>query len=118
MQRPQWLNTLTVKRSPGPSYPVLPTVDESGQTNVPGLYALGELAGTPLVRLGLNAGHDLVQGLVAELRQGTTREDQVDLLVVGSGVVVEQSQGFDFSFRRQFHRHDVAGMTPVFTISD
>ena len=48
-----------------PSYPSLPEVDSTtGETNVPGIYAAGELAGTPLVKLGLNAGHDLVERLV------------------------------------------------------
>lgn len=69
-----------------PSYPSLPEVSEAnGETNVPGIYAAGELAGTPLVKLGLNAGHDLVMQLAAELKDGQREDDQLDMVIVGSG---------------------------------
>jgi|GEM_PF-2153132 len=72
-----------------PSYPALPEVDDLGQTNVPGIYAAGELAGTPLVKLGLNAGHDLVGRLHRELGGGSESSgengDLLDLVIVGSG---------------------------------
>jgi thioredoxin reductase/Pyruvate/2-oxoacid:ferredoxin oxidoreductase delta subunit len=64
---------------------VLPVVDAHGHTNVPGIYALGELAGTPLVRLGLNAGHDLIEGLATELASETAPPEVLDLVIVGSG---------------------------------
>ncbi len=77
-----------------PSYPTLPEVDTStGETNVPGIYAVGELAGTPLVKLGLNAGHDLVDRLAPDLASGG-QEDQLDLVIVGSG-----SSGFGATLR-------------------
>ncbi len=71
-----------------PSYPTLPEVDEaSGETNVPGIYAAGELAGTPLVKLGLNAGHDLIgrigPGLLASREDET--DDLLDVVIVGTG---------------------------------
>ena len=69
----------------GPSYPTLPVVNDDGETNVPGIYALGELAGTPLVRLGLNAGHDLIQTVATELTGGGAEPDLLDLVIVGSG---------------------------------
>ncbi len=51
-----------------PSYPSLPEVDARGETNVAGIFAVGELAGTPLVKLGLNAGHEVVERLAPELK--------------------------------------------------
>ena len=66
MAKTLWKQLIAPKR-PEASYPVLPVVDDRGETNVPGIYAIGELAGQPLVRLGLNAGHDLVQQLAPEL---------------------------------------------------
>ena len=70
-----------------PSYPALPEVDATGQTNVPGIYAVGEIAGTPLVKLGLNAGHDLVQRIGPELlsTRNAAETDLLDLVIVGSG---------------------------------
>jgi NosR/NirI family nitrous oxide reductase transcriptional regulator len=86
MKLPDVLRPLLTPSRPGPSYPVLPVVDDSGETNVPGLYAVGELAGTPLVRLGLNAGHDLVQRIGPGLLAGSGAEPGVyDLVIIGSG---------------------------------
>ena len=71
-----------------PSYPALPEVDEgTGETNVPGIFAAGELAGTPLVKLGLNAGHDLIGRIGPELlaSRGEQHRDMLDVLIVGSG---------------------------------
>lgn len=71
-----------------PSYPTLPEVDAtSGETNVPGIYAAGELAGTPLVKLGLNAGHDLIARIGPELQadRAEAHNDLLDVVIVGSG---------------------------------
>jgi thioredoxin reductase len=70
-----------------PSYPTLPEVDAStGETNVPGIYAAGELAGTPLVKLGLNAGHDLITRIGAQLQASSSQDaDKLDVVIVGSG---------------------------------
>jgi thioredoxin reductase len=64
----------------------LPLVDEQGETNVRGIHAVGELAGTPLVKLGLNAGHDLVQRIGPALLASRGQDETLfDLLIVGSG---------------------------------
>ncbi len=71
-----------------PSYPTLPEVDEAtGETNVPGIYAAGELAGTPLVKLGLNAGHDLIGRIGPELATSRreTPDDRLDVVIIGAG---------------------------------
>ena len=71
-----------------PSYPTLPEVDEAtGETNVPGIYAAGELAGTPLVKLGLNAGHDLISRIGPELKtsRGEAAGDLLDVVIIGAG---------------------------------
>jgi hypothetical protein len=34
----------------------LPVLNEAGESNVRGLYLAGEIAGTPLIKLGLNRG--------------------------------------------------------------
>ncbi|HJN78118.1 MAG TPA: NAD(P)-binding domain-containing protein [Myxococcota bacterium] len=79
-------HSLFAKRRAEPSYPVLPMVDEDGQTNVPGVFAVGELAGTPLVRLGLNAGHDLVERIGPELARTQGPDPELlDVVIVGSG---------------------------------
>ena len=51
------------RKRPEPSYPRLPEVDATGQTSVRGVYAVGEVAGTPLIKLGMNAGYELVANI-------------------------------------------------------
>lgn len=82
-----FVRRLTAPKRAEPSYPTLPEVHgPTGETNVPGIYAAGELAGIPLVKLGLNAGHDLATRLGAEL-QAEPGDDpnQLDVVIVGSG---------------------------------
>ena len=84
-----WLRGLVQKKRPEPSYPRLPQVDGRGQSSVAGIYLVGELAGTPLIKLGLNAGHDVVDTIAAELPKSAPAADQLDapldLLIVGAG---------------------------------
>jgi thioredoxin reductase/polyferredoxin len=73
---------------PEPSYPKLPLSDERGESSVRGVYLAGEVAGSPLLRLGMNAGVDLVDRLGPELiaeRGELPREGVYDLLIVGAG---------------------------------
>jgi thioredoxin reductase/Pyruvate/2-oxoacid:ferredoxin oxidoreductase delta subunit len=78
--------TLFRPKRPEPSYPRLPQVAADGQTTVPGVYAVGEIAGTPLIKYGLNEGHDLAVRLAAELGpNGSGADDAYDLVIIGGG---------------------------------
>ena len=80
------LRTLFAPRRPEPSYPNLPVVDDRGRTSVDGLYAAGEVAGTPLLRPALNAGRDWVAKHAAELLAGSDLpEGAQHVLIVGAG---------------------------------
>ncbi|MFQ5653247.1 MAG: NAD(P)-binding domain-containing protein [Planctomycetota bacterium] len=75
-----------------PSYPRLPMVKESAESNIPGIFLAGELAGTPLIKLGLNAGHDAVSRIASTLADEGDGGDPpaqdgelLDLVVVGAG---------------------------------
>jgi NosR/NirI family nitrous oxide reductase transcriptional regulator len=79
----------------------LPQVNrETGESNIKGLYIIGEVGGTPLIKLGLNAGHDVIERLfgnekpraklnvetgtlVAERRE--SEDGYLDVLIVGAG---------------------------------
>ncbi|HJP33831.1 MAG TPA: NAD(P)-binding domain-containing protein [Candidatus Latescibacteria bacterium] len=82
--------TLVAPRRPEPSYPVLPAADEQGQSSVGGVYLVGEVAGTPLIKLGLNAGHDMVDRLADAVRSESSGQieatDSADS-DLGDGVV-------------------------------
>ncbi len=66
----------------------LPVTSESGESNVRGLYMVGEIAGTPLIKLGLNRGRAVIDHLVkAELGDNRNLEsdDIFDVLIIGAG---------------------------------
>lgn len=82
----RWVQTLVGPRRPEPSYPPLPAVDEHGESTVPGLYVIGEVGGTPLIKLGLNQGVEVVERLHRELGPPAAEDpDLLDVLVVGAG---------------------------------
>jgi len=76
----------------------LPVTNEAGQSNVQGLYLTGEIAGTPLIKLGLNRGRAVIDHIAkADLKlvpnnnssspaTGEPPNTQVyDVLIVGAG---------------------------------
>ena len=80
----------------------LPVINAVGQSNVRGLYLVGEIAGTPLIKLGLNRGRAVIDHIATvDLRlagpgsaggqpdgwdPAEPREDQwIDVLIVGAG---------------------------------
>lgn len=80
-----FLKPLLAPKTPEPSYPSLPWVAESGESNVPGIYLVGEVAGTPLIKLGLNRGVEVIEKVHAELKDPHPDDDVLDVLIVGAG---------------------------------
>jgi thioredoxin reductase/ferredoxin len=68
---------------------VVPLVDVHFETNVPGLYIVGELGGRGLIKNAVNEGKMAVEHVVEMLPPGAPRadgnHDVVDVAVVGSG---------------------------------
>ncbi|MFZ9889382.1 MAG: NAD(P)-binding domain-containing protein, partial [Myxococcota bacterium] len=82
-----WLRSLFAPRRAEPSYPPRPVVDDRGHTSVPGLWLAGEVAGTPLIKLGLNQGAALAESLAQELRalDADLPPTSFDAVIVGAG---------------------------------
>jgi thioredoxin reductase/polyferredoxin len=80
------LVSLFAGKRPEPSYPVLPQVRDTGESSVRGLYLVGEIGGTPLIKLDLNQGVEVVERLHRELGPASDDDpDLLDLLIVGAG---------------------------------
>jgi len=78
---------LFAPKKPEPSYPQLPLVRESGESSVKGVYLIGEVGGTPLIKLGLNQGVAIIERLNQELGgpQEGSGEDPYDVVIIGAG---------------------------------
>jgi thioredoxin reductase (NADPH) len=61
----------------------LPEVDPNFQTNLPGIYIIGELGGMGLIRNAVSQGRQAADHIVAGDRRGTG--DSLDAIVVGAG---------------------------------
>ncbi|MCK5407224.1 MAG: NAD(P)-binding domain-containing protein, partial [Candidatus Krumholzibacteria bacterium] len=81
----RWLHT----QWPAGRVEKLPVVDDSGRTNVRGLYVAGDLRGIQLLKFAADSGARVVQTIADELRGSPdtdTLADLVDLAIVGAGV--------------------------------
>ncbi|MFQ6132064.1 MAG: NAD(P)-binding domain-containing protein [Armatimonadota bacterium] len=67
-----------------PSVDRFPVVDDHFQSNIPGLYVIGDLTGQPLVKIALNQGVECVQH-ICETTQLDEAEGDYDLVIVGGG---------------------------------
>ena len=62
-----------------------PAFDKHGETNVAGLYVIGDIAGAPVVKLAMEQGYNLVNH-IATLKDARSGEaDVYDLIIVGAG---------------------------------
>lgn len=63
----------------------LPELDANHQSNVSGLYVVGDLADAPIIKVALNQGFEVAQKAVDGLSAGASDPDILDVAVVGAG---------------------------------
>jgi thioredoxin reductase (NADPH) len=65
----------------------VPVRDPSFMTNVTGVYIIGDVSGTPLIKNAANEGADVIKHIAHELNKGVGAEPkaEVDVLIVGIG---------------------------------
>ena len=68
-----------------PAIVKLPQVNEKNESNIPGLYIIGEVSGIPLIKLGLNQGNNLTNRLFENKPSLNLPADVYDVLIVGAG---------------------------------
>ena len=64
----------------------LPWVDEHGETNVKGVYVVGDLAGVPLLKFSANTGVGVIERIDGELGAGKGSGEGYDVVIIGGGV--------------------------------
>lgn len=61
----------------------IPRITEDFETNVPGLYIIGELGGMGLIRNAFEQGRQCIEGIAGQVRREVN--DMLDLVIVGAG---------------------------------
>jgi NosR/NirI family nitrous oxide reductase transcriptional regulator len=64
----------------------LPRVGVDGSTRIPGVFVVGDLLGTPLLKFALDSGARSVETLAREAASRSGSDEALDLVIVGAGV--------------------------------
>src|ERR1700720_3542835 len=62
-----------------------PVLRANFQSNVSGLYIIGDLAGAPVVKLAMEQGSDVAEHIASKPDARSSDPDTYDLLVIGAG---------------------------------
>src|ERR1700730_6509031 len=62
-----------------------PVLRANFESNVPGLYIIGDLAGAPVVKLAMEQGSDIAEHIASKPDARGNDPDTYDLLVIGAG---------------------------------
>ena len=73
------------KKTLGPSYPSRPYINDNGESNIQGLYILGDISGTALIKLTLNQGYHTANLISEKLKNNPAEGDVYSVIVVGTG---------------------------------
>ena len=62
-----------------------PAFDKNNQSNIPGLYIIGDLAGAPVIKLAMEQGFNVIQHLASLPPIETPNPDTLDVIIIGAG---------------------------------
>jgi NosR/NirI family nitrous oxide reductase transcriptional regulator len=62
-----------------------PQIDAHHETNIPGLYVIGDLAGAPVIKLAMAQGFDVVEYIAALPDARGAAEGEYDVIIAGAG---------------------------------
>lgn len=63
----------------------LPRIDANHQSNVRGLYIVGDLADAPIIKVALRQGHDVAEHVASTLGAPSQDPDLLDVVIIGAG---------------------------------
>jgi thioredoxin reductase/polyferredoxin len=62
-----------------------PALNARNESNIPGLYIIGDLAGAPVIKLAMAQGLEVVEHIASKPDVRAERTEEYDLVVVGAG---------------------------------
>ncbi len=78
----QWLEKILYSASEGTQRPL---IKKNYESNVPGLYIIGDLAGAPVIKYAMEQGYNVIEHIKSLSDYKSNNSDIYDILVVGSG---------------------------------
>ena len=80
-----WLAGNLFAAADGPSR--RPQLSADFESNIPGLFVVGDLAGAPVIKLAMEQGYNVIEHIASLPRAGVTETDNhvLDVLIVGAG---------------------------------
>ncbi len=62
-----------------------PLLRKNLESNIDGLFIIGDLAGAPVIKLAMEHGHDVIEHIASLGTEASRDEDILDVLIVGAG---------------------------------
>lgn len=62
-----------------------PKLSKHLESNIPGLYVIGDLAGAPVIKMAMAQGYDIVEHISSLPRRTKTKDDVLDMIILGAG---------------------------------
>ncbi len=78
-----WLEGNFFATADGPSR--RPQLSKDRESNIRGLFIVGDLAGAPVIKLAMEQGYDTIEHIAALPRPDKDSEDILDVIIVGAG---------------------------------
>jgi thioredoxin reductase len=62
-----------------------PALRAHNESNIPGLYIIGDLAGAPVIKMAMAQGYEVIEHIAAKSDARAEHANEYDLLIVGTG---------------------------------
>jgi len=62
-----------------------PIIDKNFESNVPGIFIVGDIAGAPVIKLSMEQGYNVIQYITSLSDAKTGAEDAYDVIICGAG---------------------------------
>ncbi len=79
-----------------------PVLSKSNESNISGLFIIGDLAGAPVIKLAMAQGFEVIEHIAQDPREASSDPEVLDVLIVGAGAaglnaaLAAQSRGLNY----------------------
>lgn len=62
-----------------------PLIRKNNESNIPGMYIIGDLAGAPVIKYAMAQGHDVIEHIAAQPKAIGAEGELYDVIIIGAG---------------------------------